>query len=142
MGDDQDAIRADTIIFAKQKTKERKNRIKIIESKIATLQNTLEETKITHNSTEIQKEKRDFENIIEHQTRGAILRSQTRWYNEGEKNTKYFLSLERRHFSQKTIKSLKLDNDVTINKDKEILNEARKFYKKLYIHLIFRLYAR
>ena len=47
--------RADTIILAKQKNKERKNIIKIIESKIATLQNTLEETKITHNSTEIQK---------------------------------------------------------------------------------------
>ena len=116
-------IRADTIIFAKQKNKERKNRTKIIESKIATLQNTLKEIKITHDSTEIQKElekeKREFENIIEHQTRGAILRCQIRWYNEGEKNTKYFLSLERRHFSQKTIKSLKLDNDVTINEDKK-----------------------
>ena len=87
-------IRADTIIFAKQKNKERKNRTKIIESKIATLQNTLEEIKITHDSTEIQKElekeKREFENIIEHQTRGAILRCQTRWYNEGKKMQSIF----------------------------------------------------
>ena len=127
-------IRADSIFFAKQKNKERKNRVMIIESKIATLQNTLEENRITHNSTEIQKElekeKRELENIIEHQTRVAILRSQTRWYNEGEKNTKYFLGLEKRHFNQKTIKSLKLDGDVTITSDKEILHEARKFYKK------------
>ena len=33
--------------------------------------------------------------IIEHQTKGAILRSKIRWYNEGEKNTKYFLNLEK-----------------------------------------------
>ena len=129
-------IRADSITYAKQKNKERKNRVKILESKIADLQNTLEENKITYDSTEVQKKlekrKRELESIIEHQTRGAILRSQTRWYNEGEKNTKYFLSLEKRHVNQKTIKSLKLDNDVIITSDKEILHEARMFYKSLY----------
>ena len=32
--------------------------------------------------------------------RGAILRSKVKWYNEGEKNTKYFHNLEKRHFKQ------------------------------------------
>ena len=35
-----------------------------------------------------------MEAIIEYRTRGAMLRSRTRWHNEGEKNTKYFLNLE------------------------------------------------
>ena len=39
--------------------------------------------------------KRDLEKIIEHRTKGAILRSKSQWYNEGERNTKYFLNLER-----------------------------------------------
>ena len=51
--------------------------------------------------------KRDLEKIIEHRTKGAILRSKSQWYNEGEKNTKYFLNLENRHFKQGTISQLK-----------------------------------
>ena len=47
---------------------------------------------------ELEKKQREVEQIIEHKTKGAILRSKCRWYNEGEKNTKYFLSLEKRHF--------------------------------------------
>ena len=29
----------------------------------------------------------ELENIIEYKTKGAIIRSQSRWYNEGEKIT-------------------------------------------------------
>ena len=38
------------------------------------------------------------------------MRSQTPWYSKSEKNTKCFLSLEKRHFYRKTIKGLKLEN--------------------------------
>ena len=51
--------------------------------------------------------KRDLEKIIEHRTKGAILRSKSQWYNEGERNTKYFLNLEKRHFKQGTISQLR-----------------------------------
>ena len=40
-----------------------------------------------------------LEKIAQYQTRGAILRSKARWYNEGEKNTKYFLNMQKRHFN-------------------------------------------
>ena len=40
---------------------------------------------------------------MEYRTKGAILRSKSRWCNEGEKNTEYFLNLEKRHFKQGTI---------------------------------------
>ena len=49
----------------------------------------------------------EMEVIIEYLTRGAMLRSRTRWHNEGEKNTKYFLNLEIRHYRQGTISRLK-----------------------------------
>ena len=38
--------------------------------------------------------KKELEYIIQWRTQGAILRCKARWYNEGEKNTKYFLNLE------------------------------------------------
>ena len=47
------------------------------------------------NWTELERKRRELETIIEYQTIGAILRSKSRWYNEGEKNTAYFLNLEK-----------------------------------------------
>ena len=55
-----------------------------------------------------------------------------RWYNEGEKNTKYFLNLEKRHCKQNTISQLKVNDNEFIYTDNEILNECESFYKNLY----------
>ena len=38
--------------------------------------------------------KTNYEKAYEYITKGSILRSRVRWYEEGEKNTKYFLNLE------------------------------------------------
>ena len=76
--------------------------------------------------------KDEWEQIIEHRTRGAIIRSKTRWYNEGEKNTKYFLTLEKRHFKQGTISQLKTNDNDFITTDKDILTECKSFYEQLY----------
>ena len=76
--------------------------------------------------------KRDLEKIIEHRTKGAILRSKSQWYNEGERNTKYFLNLEKRHFKQGTICQLKFNETDFATSDKAILSECESFYKHLY----------
>ena len=76
--------------------------------------------------------KEELEKTIEYRTKGAILRSKSRWYNEGEKNTKYFLNLEKRHFKQGTINQLKLSDRVFVISDKDILSECESFYKDLY----------
>ena len=60
------------------------------------------------------------------------MRAKCRWYNEGEKNSKYFLSLEKRHYKNGVISQLKLgDNEFAIS-DKEILSECEIFYKNIY----------
>ena len=56
----------------------------------------------------------------------------SRWHNEGEKNTKDFLNLEKRHYKQGVISQLKLDNEYFVTTDKEILGECETFYKRLY----------
>ena len=73
-----------------------------------------------------------MEEIIRYKTAGAILRSKIKWYNEGERNTNYFHSLEKRHFNCKTIRNLKTENNIRISKDAEILQEAKTFYESLY----------
>ena len=72
---------------------------------------------------------------IEYQTKGAILTSNSRWYNEGEKNAAYFLNLEKNHCKQGTIIQLKRDEHNLIYSDKEILSERKLFYENLYSSL-------
>ena len=76
--------------------------------------------------------KLEMEKIIEYRTKGSILRARCRWHNEGEKNTKYFLNLEKRHYNQGAISQLKLGNENFVTTDKEILSECETFYKNLY----------
>ena len=83
-------------------------------------------------SRELEDKKAELEKIIEYKTKGAILRTKCRWHDEGEKNTKYFLNLEKRHCRKGVISQLKLRENVFVTKDKEILSECENFYKNLY----------
>ena len=81
--------------------------------------------------SELEKKRRELETIIEYQTKGAILRSKSQWYKEGEKNSKYFLNLEKRHCKQGTITQLKINDQDYIQSDRDILRECEDFYKNL-----------
>ena len=80
----------------------------------------------------MEEKKAEVERIIEYKTKGAILRAKCRWHNEGEKNTKYFLNLEKRHFKNGVISQLKIGEDEFATSDKEILQQCEHFYKDLY----------
>jgi len=53
--------------------------------------------------------------IAEYRTKGAIIRSRIRWYENGEKNTKYFLNMEKRQHCRSHISKLKTNDDSEIN---------------------------
>ena len=76
--------------------------------------------------------KKELECIIQWRTQGAILRCKARRYNEGEKNTKYFLNLEKRHCKLNTISQLQINENEFVTSDSEILSECETFYKTLY----------
>ena len=63
---------------------------------------------------------------------GIIVRPRLRWAEEGEKPTKYFCSLESRNYVNKIIPKIIQENGNIINKEEEILNAVRQFYKNLY----------
>jgi len=69
---------------------------------------------------------------VDKETQGYILRSKTSYYEEGEKNSKYFLALEKIRGDSKSIKSLILENGSCINDPSLILEEEKSFYSKLY----------
>ena len=78
--------------------------------------------------TELRIKKQQIGEIIAYKTQVAILRSKVKWYNEGEKNTKYFHNLEKWHFNSKTIRYLQSANGKKFSTGGEILDEAKNYY--------------
>ena len=76
--------------------------------------------------------KEKLEKYYLHKTKGAIIRSRVQWYEEGERNRKYFTWLEKRTSVKKCINELKTINGKKITGVNPILKEVVKYYSKLY----------
>ena len=125
-------LRGLIMAFASRKKREQnyqENRlikeISVIESKLA--QELNNENWITN----LKDKNNELEEIRMHKLNGSLIRS--RWQNVsmGEKPSKYFLNMENKNFVSKNIRELEIGNK-TINNQKNILEEMRKFYNNLY----------
>ncbi len=81
---------------------------------------------------ELESLKREFDDIQNEIARGIILRSKAKYSEFGEKNTRFFLNLEKRNHEAKHIKSLFAQNGETITDPKAILELEKSFYENLY----------
>ena len=84
-----------------------------------------------HKICELNSTRTPLEKIMALKTRGTILRSRTRWYEQGERSNKYFLNLEKRNYSKKLVSKLKLQNGSVLTDQFDILEEQSKFYQSL-----------
>ena len=106
-------IREQSIKYAKDRRTKTSRREEEIEKAINDLQELIESSnkgdrEKKEASRDLEEKKTELEKIIEYRTKGAILRAKCRWHNEGERNTKYFLNLEKRHFKNGVISQLKI----------------------------------
>ena len=130
-------VREQTLRYAKTKKAKMLREEEELEKKINTLQRQIDSDCNNANEKlaidiQLDQKTKELEKIIEHRTKGAILRAKCRWYNEGEKNSKYFLILEKRHYKSGVISQLKWgDNDFACS-GKEILSECETFYIDIY----------
>ena len=60
-----------------------------------------------------------------------MTRSRATWTEFGEKNSKYFLNLKKRHANKKAIFRLQKGSEI-LNDQKDILNELKLFFSTLY----------
>ena len=74
-----------------------------------------------------------IENYNKEKANGIILRSKCSWAEFGERNSKFFLNLEKRNYNNKCITKLtnEVDNTELTDPD-QILKYEESFYKKLY----------
>ena len=61
-----------------------------------------------------------------------MLNNRTAFYEDYEKNNKFFYHEGKQHYTNNTIQELGLDNGTVLDKSTNILLEQKKFYEKLY----------
>jgi hypothetical protein len=125
-------IRSSTICFSKNLAKKNRDNMKIVIEENIRLSKLIdnnpdEETLRKFNSTKL-----EIEYYNNEKSNGIMLRSKADWAEHGEKNTKFFLNLEKRNYKTKCITKLINEEEITINDKDEILNYEAKYYKKLY----------
>ena len=130
-------VREKSISYAAYKNLTIRKREEMLEREIALLEKHLDNLCNSNPSYHIVAEriftlKKELETILEYRTKSAIIRSKSQWYNEGEKNSAYFLNLEKRRCKQGAISQLKINDTDFVTTDRDILCECTTFYKNLY----------
>ena len=118
-------IRGRTISYSSYKTKQKK----LYEFFLVKIINELEKN---GDLEQLELKKTELQNHRKTALQGSIVRSRIKWIEEGEKPSKYFLSLENRNFTSKIIPKLIGENGSVISDQREILSETSKFYRQLY----------
>ncbi len=125
-------IRSYSVHYSSQKNRERKKFKAKLEADLATAEADLQ-VEMTSEKLEFYHTLKDeLEKVVELETKGAILRSRTEWAEAGEKNTKYFLNLEKKNAVDKHVYRLEMPDGTISSDHKLILAEQKRFYENLY----------
>ena len=74
-----------------------------------------------NNTEELNRVESELIKLREDKIRGIIMRTKAKWNVEGERSSKYFWNLEKRHFTEKAIPKLILNNGIEITNQDDIL---------------------
>ena len=125
-------IRASTIIFAKNKAKQKRNEEKDLLMRFNQLQEKIRSKFSEATKVEMDRVKKELTKIASRKTRGAMTRSKAQWYEFGQKNSKYFYNLAKINHKKKHIASLRKEDGSIIHGPKQILEEEERFFKEIY----------
>ena len=125
-------IRAISIPYAAAKKRERQKQEKDAEIEINLRHRLYTESPNDENLETLRTAQDSLQAIRQKQVEGQMIRAKARWNLEGEKPSRYFLNLEKRHYSEKVIPKLITDDKKEITDIQEIIKEQTRFYKELY----------
>ncbi|KAK3107474.1 hypothetical protein FSP39_015361 [Pinctada imbricata] len=123
-------IRGNTISYSTAKKRELIQQTENLEKKIEKLENHDGLTEDRQN--ELRNLKKELEQIRENKMKAIMMRVKAKWIEEGEKPTKYFCSLEKRNYINKTVTKIIDSHGVIITEQTAILKEIETFYSNLY----------
>ena len=125
-------IRQFTIDYSKTQAKIRRQAEADLQIEYTSAANAFEHDNCKANLEQLENIKMQIEAINAIKTAGAHIRSKAQFIEENEKNTSYFLNVEKRNYKMKYIKTLNITDTQITHDPKCILAEERKFYKNLY----------
>ena len=125
-------IREFSTAFAKRLAKESREKKIQLSNELDVCSANVDTDPSEDNIIKLQMAQSKLEQLNEIETRGVILRSKAQWVEQGEKNTKYFLSVEKRNYKAKHIIKLKVGDNKYVTNPKDILQVQKDFYEKLY----------
>ena len=104
-------IRGKIIAFASQKKRQREKREKEFEKNLENLYVTFNENPTEINRQNIDVKETELKKLRDVKIKGLIIHAKAKWQLEGEKSTNYFCNLEKRHFTEKLIPKLIVENN-------------------------------
>ena len=126
-------IKKISINYSKIKSVERKNQVIELQNELNMLDIQLSQNPSCHEvQNKREKLKLKLEVIEQHNSRAAQIRSRVKWVEEGEKNTKYFLNLEKTKANSKIFCSLKEQSGKVVTNQQEILRCQYNYFSTLY----------
>jgi hypothetical protein len=96
------------------------------------LENTLQKLQLGQENNIEELNRVRTKKLREDKIRGIIMRTKAKWNVERERSSKYFCNLKKRHFTEKAIPKLILDNGFEITNQDDILTQQHIFYEALY----------
>ena len=119
--------------FSKDLAKKRFCELELLERELENLNKKLS-TNPTDRSLQINydKTRRKLERVEMVKAKGAIILSKIKWIEEGEKNSAFFLSLEKTRAKMRVINKLVSKSGETLLSKSEILDEIYNYYAGLY----------
>ena len=76
--------------------------------------------------------KLELQAIRESKLKGHMVRARVQWLHLGERPTKFFCSLEQKHYIEKTVRKIQTEDGRIITDQADILKEIEFFYSKLF----------
>ena len=124
-------VRGETVRFSKQKAKHKRKTETDLEKQIAQAEDNFLTSGQHGDAIELDVLKNKLEELRRPIIDGLIVRSRVAWHEKGERNTKYFLSLEKRNYCRKSIQYIQ-EGDNVVSNNSEILDQFSDIFEKKY----------
>lgn len=119
--------------YSIDKAKEKNSQFHELEEKLQRLKLVVEHPESSPSDKEdYSKTQTELNNLIKEKANGALIRSRTKFYHEGERSSKYYFSLEKNRAKSKIMTQIRNQQEETIFGQENIMKEQVRYFSKLY----------
>ena len=124
-------IRGESVRFAKQAAKRRKAKEDELKKDIERAQQQFNHSALESDLEHVKVAQNKLEELRKPLIEGLIVRSRVAWHENGERSSKYFLSLEKRNSCKNSIQYINIENK-TVSKTSSILDVFSRHFASKY----------